>query len=183
VSKQLDPEPTGSFRGAQWRIRAYDQFKLYKEIQMKLKVLKCLALLASFMLIQANTWAASCDPLGADEVLKAEDARYAAQTSNDFAAMDKLFAADLVYVHSSAVVDTKQSYIESMRSGAVQYKVMRRADVVVRSFGCVAVITGNGNYDVSVNGKDMNVQLRFHSVWHKADGKLQFVSWQSTRIP
>jgi hypothetical protein len=36
---------------------------------------------------------------------------------------------------------------------------------------------------VSVNGKDMNVQLRFHSIWQKKDGQLQFVSWQSTRIP
>ena len=125
----------------------------------------------------------SCEPVSADEALNAERMRHAAQTSGDFAAMEKIFSPDLVYVHSSSVVDTKQSYIESMRSGAIQYKVMRRADVVVRSFGCVAIITGNGNYDVSVNGKDMNVQLRFHSVWHKSEGKLQFVSWQSTRIP
>ena len=147
------------------------------------QLLRWFALLGLGVLITANANAATCDPLGADEALKAEDARYAAQTSNDFATMDKLLSADLVYVHSSAIVDNKQSYIESMRSGAIQYKVMRRADVVVRSFGCVAIITGNGNYDVSVNGKDMNVQLRFHSVWQKADGKLQFVSWQSTRIP
>jgi hypothetical protein len=145
--------------------------------------LRWLKLMSTALLICTNAAAATCDPLGADEALKAEDARYAAQTSNDFAAMEKLYSPELVYVHSSAVVDNKQSYIDSMRSGTVQYKVMRRSDVVVRSFGCVAIITGNGNYDVSVNGKDMNVQLRFHSVWHKADGKLQFVSWQSTRIP
>jgi hypothetical protein len=146
-------------------------------------LLRWLKLMSTALLICTNAAAATCDPLGADEALKAEDARYAAQTSNDFAAMEKLYSPELVYVHSSAVVDNKQSYIDSMRSGTVQYKVMRRSDVVVRSFGCVAIITGNGNYDVSVNGKDMNVQLRFHSVWHKADGKLQFVSWQSTRIP
>jgi hypothetical protein len=25
--------------------------------------------------------------------------------------------------------------------------------------------------------------LRFHSVWKKTDGAMQYVSWQSTRIP
>ena len=127
--------------------------------------------------------AATCDNVTADEALKAEDARYAAQMSNDFAAMDKLFSPDLVYTHTSAVVDNKQSYIESMRSGKVVYKVMRRSDVQVRTFGCIAILTGNGNYDVTVNDKDVNVLLRFHSIWQKKDGMMQYISWQSTRIP
>ena len=127
--------------------------------------------------------AATCDNVTADEALKAEDARYAAQMSNDFATMDKLFSPDLVYTHTSAVVDNKQSYIESMRSGKVVYKVMRRSDVQVRTFGCIAILTGNGNYDVTVNDKDVNVLLRFHSIWQKKDGMMQYISWQSTRIP
>ena len=103
--------------------------------------------------------------------------------SNDFAAMEKLFSPDLVYTHTSSVVDNKQTYIESMRSGAVAYKVMRRSDVQVRTFGCIAILTGNGNFDVRVNDKDLNVLLRFHSIWQKKDGVMQYVSWQSTRIP
>ena len=130
-----------------------------------------------------NAFAATCDNVTADEALKAEDARYAAQMSNDFAAMDKLFSPDLVYTHTSAVVDNKQSYIESMRSGKVVYKVMRRSDVQVRTFGCIAILTGNGNFDVTVGDKDVNVLLRFHSIWQKKDGIMQYVSWQSTRIP
>jgi len=127
--------------------------------------------------------ASTCDAVNADEVIKLEDARYAAQMANDFAAMEKLIADDLVYIHSSSVVDSKQSYIESMRSGMVKYKVMRRSDVKVRTFGCIATITGLGNFDVQLNDKDLSIELRFHSIWAKRDGKLQFVSWQATRIP
>ena len=128
-------------------------------------------------------FADSCEYLSADEALNAEQMRHVAQTSNDFATMEKLFSPDLVYVHSSSVVDTKQSYIESMRSGAVVYKVMTQTNVEVRTFGCIAILTGNGKYDVRVNGKDLTVPLRFHSVWKKTDGAMQYVSWQSTRIP
>jgi len=153
------------------------------ETDMKTLTSLCMSVLALVLLSSTTAFAAACDPINADEAIQAEDARYAAQTSNDVAAMDKLYSPDLVYIHSSAIVDNKQSYIESMRKGTVQYKVMRRSDLVIRTFGCIAILTGNGDYDVSVNGKDMNVKLRFHSIWQKKDGQLQFVSWQSTRIP
>lgn len=120
----------------------------------------------------------------ADEALAAEDARYLAQTTNDFAAMDKLFGRDLVYIHSSAVVDNKATYIDSMRSGTVKYRVMRRSGVTVRTYGCIAILSGDATFDVTVKGKDLTVDLRFHTVWAKrGGGGLQFVSWQATRVP
>jgi ketosteroid isomerase-like protein len=119
----------------------------------------------------------------ADEALQAEDARYRAQTSNDFAAMERLFGDDLVYTHSSAKVDGKASYVESMRSGAVRYRTMKRSDTRVRTYGCLAVITGTANFDVTVSGKDLTVELRFTSLWAKRSRGIQFVSWQATSVP
>jgi hypothetical protein len=136
---------------------------------------------ASMSLAQAAGGA--CTPVSSDEALKAEDVRYAAQMNNDFAAMEKLFSSELVYIHSSSVLDDKASFIESMRSGSVKYKVMRRSDVTVRTYGCVAIINGIGNYDVRVKENDMNVVLRFTSIWQKKGNALEFISWQSTRIP
>ncbi len=77
----------------------------------------------------------------AEEVLRAEDARYAAQIANDFAAMEQMFGPELVYIRSvdGAVAD-KHAYIESMRSGTVKYRAMRRSDVRVRTYGCLAMI-------------------------------------------
>ena len=159
------------------------QDKHLKEIAMRL-ILRSMGLVmawASMALAQAAGGA--CNPVSSDEALKAEDVRYAAQMNNDFAAMEKLFSSDLVYIHSSSVLDDKASFIESMRSGSVKYKVMRRSDVTVRTFGCVAIINGIGNYDVRVKDNDMNVVLRFTSIWQKKDNALEFISWQSTRMP
>jgi len=119
----------------------------------------------------------------AEEALAAEDARYAAQMGNDFGALQNLIGSDLVYIHSSAVVDTKASYIESMKSGTVKYRVMRRSDVTVRTYGCIAIISGLGNFDVTVKGQDMAVEIRFHSIWAKRNRGLEFVSWEATRTP
>ena len=122
-------------------------------------------------------------PVTADEALAAEDARYAAQMGDDYGALQKLLGNDLVYIHSSAVVDTKASYIDSMKSGTVKYRVMRRSDVTVRTYGCVAIISGLGNFDVTVKGQDMAVEIRFHSIWAKRDNGLEFISWEATRTP
>jgi ketosteroid isomerase-like protein len=131
----------------------------------------------------AGAKAAECDgAITADEALKAEDARYAAQTKSDFDALERLYGDDLVYVHSSAVTDSKASYIDRQRSG-LHYRVMRPSDVKVRVFGCLAIITGRGDYEVTQNGQDSTPHLLFTSIWAKRGPNVQFVSWESTPIP
>jgi ketosteroid isomerase-like protein len=117
------------------------------------------------------------------EALAAEDARYAAQIGADFEAMARLFADDLVYVHSSGAVDGKATYIERMRSGALIYRGMEKSNVEARVFGPVAILTGIGHFDVTVDGKETVVRVLFHSVWVKTDSSVRFVSWQSTPVP
>ena len=120
----------------------------------------------------------------ADEAMKAETARYAAQTTNNFAAMEKLFGNDLTYNHSSAATDNKTTYIDSMRSGRVKYREMKpNTDTKTRTYGCVAVITGTAVYEVTVDSQNRTVPLRYTVVWVKRPGGLEFVSWQSTGIP
>jgi Domain of unknown function (DUF4440) len=121
--------------------------------------------------------------LTADEALRGEDARYAAQTSRDFGSLQQLIGDDLVYIHSSAIVDNKDSYIETQRAGTVVYRTMRRSDVTVRTYGCLAIITGLANFDVTNKRQDIAVELRFPSIWAKRAGGVQFVSWEATRVP
>ena len=136
-----------------------------------------------FGLMLSGAKAADCDgAITADEALKAEDARYAAQASSDFDAMGRLYGDDLVYVHSSAVIDSKASYIERQRS-ALHYRAMRRSNVKVRAYGCLAIITGVGDFDVTQNGQDSTSHILFHSIWAKRGPDLQFVSWEATAIP
>ena len=120
----------------------------------------------------------------ADEAMKAELARYAAQTSNDFAAMEKMFGSDLVYNHSSAATDSKATYIDNMRSGRTTYRKMTpNGDLKARTYGCLAIITGTAVYEVTSGGQDRSVPLRFTAIWAKRPAGLEFVSWQSTGIP
>jgi len=130
-------------------------------------------------------WAQECTgTVTADEAMKAETARYAAQTTNDFAAMEKLFGNDLTYNHSSAASDDKAKYIDAMKSGRTKYRKMTpNGDVRTRTYGCIAIITGTAVYEVTAGGQDRTVPLRFTAIWAKRPSGLEFVSWQSTGIP
>ncbi len=133
-----------------------------------------------FGLALTGARAAECDgAITADEALKGEDSRYAAQAKSDFEALGKLYGDDLVYVHFD---DSKASYIERQRSG-LHCRAMRRSDVTVRVYGCLAIITGKGDFDVTQNGQENNPHLLFTSIWAKRGQDMQFVSWESTPVP
>jgi len=118
-----------------------------------------------------------------EEALKAEQDRYAAQMKGDAAAMQRLIGDDLVYIHSSTVQDTKASFIESIRSGNVKYRTMKRGDVKVRTYGCIAIVSGGANFGVTVKGEDRTLNLLFHAVYAKRAAGIKFVSWQATKLP
>jgi len=150
------------------------------------RFLRLFALFVVVGLVAAGAAAAQdCSgTITADEAMKAETARYAAQTSNDFAAMEKLFGNDLTYNHSSAASDDKAKYIDAMRSARTKYRIMTpNSDVKTRTYGCIAIITGTAVYEVTSAGQDRTVPLRFTAIWAKRPAGLEFVSWQSTGIP
>ncbi|MEO8157592.1 MAG: nuclear transport factor 2 family protein [Betaproteobacteria bacterium] len=116
-----------------------------------------------------------------EEAMQAEDARFKAQMGGDGAAMKKLFGDDLVYIHSSTVVDTKQSFIESITSGNVKYRSMSRGESKVRTYGAVAIVTGSAKFEVTVKGENRTLDLLYHAVWAKRLAGTQFISWQATK--
>ena len=116
-----------------------------------------------------------------DEALQAEDERFKAQMSGDAAAMKKLFGDDLVYIHSSTVVDTKASFIESITSGNVKYRSMSRDAPKVRTYGCLAIVSGSAKFEVAVKGEQRTLDLLYHAIWAKRSTGIQFVSWQATK--
>jgi hypothetical protein len=128
-------------------------------------------------------WANDCEPMDAAEVLQAEQLRLASQMQNNLETMSNLLDDKLVYVRNSGVVDTKSSYIDSMRKGETVYEYIDHVNDAVRVYGCIAILTGKGKYDVRIGQKPLNLMLRYHSIWQKSHGQVRLVSWQATKLP
>jgi ketosteroid isomerase-like protein len=119
----------------------------------------------------------------AAEVRAADDARYAAMIAQDFAALDRLLADDLLYTHSTAVTDTKTQYLAALRSGKYRYKAARCEGVTVRVHGATAIVNGRGFLEVDVDGAPKSLANAFVNVWVRSPAGWQMTAWQSTPLP
>ena len=109
--------------------------------------------------------------------------RMTAMAQKDIATLNALLAEELIYTHSSARLDTKQSLIGAMQSGATVYTAVDPSDVQAQDFGDVVVLTGSCRIQVNSNGKAIAFTVRFTDVYANKAGQWQMVTWQSTRLP
>ena len=73
------------------------------------------------------------------ETAAAEQALYRAMIEQDFAALDAILADDVVYIHSTAVAETKDGYLAGVRNGLYDYGSIESDGSTVRVCGEVAV--------------------------------------------
>jgi hypothetical protein len=116
-------------------------------------------------------------------VLAAEDRRYKAMQDADLATLDALCADELSYAHSSGARDTKDQYLEKVRSG---YYVYRRIDHPVERVAVVgdsAVVVGRMTADLDVDGTPKTIDNLALAVWTRASGQWQLLAYAPTPLP
>ena len=116
-------------------------------------------------------------------VIDLDRKRMQAMAAKDIATLEAVLADDLVYTHSSARLDTKQSLIGAMTSGATVYTGVEASDVRAQDLGDTVVLTGIAQIKVVSNGTPNAFRVRFTDVYARRDGRWQMVTWQSTRLP
>ncbi|MBD2702432.1 nuclear transport factor 2 family protein [Spirosoma sp. BT702] len=157
---------------------------------MKSILMLCLLVAGQYVYAQAPVapsaaaTSATQKSLSADEkaVIDAEKQRFAAQVSGDYDFLNKVLAADLVYTHSNGNKDSRETFIQSLRSGKSKYESIDPEEQNVRLYGNTAVINGVCLSKVTSNGQTNNLHLRYLSVYVKNNNQWQMVAWQSLRM-
>src|SRR5258708_4459288 len=115
-------------------------------------------------------------------IIELDRKRMAASVAKDYDTLNQLIGDDLIYTHSSARMDTKQSLIGAMQSGSTVYTAMTPSDVVAQDFGDTVVLTGVCAISVMSGGKPNPFRVRFIDVYAKRATGWQMVTWQSTKL-
>ena len=123
------------------------------------------------------------DDATAQQVLRAEAALYQAMIAKDFTALKDILAPDLVYVHSTAVAESKQEYLAGVAKGWYEYERIATRHARVRVYGEVALVDGICDMRVGVAGqpKDL-IHLRFVLVWVHDHGAWRLGHRHATRL-
>jgi len=117
------------------------------------------------------------------KIIDLDRKRMNAMAQKDVTTLKALLSDELVYTHSSARLDTKQSLIGAMESGATVYTAVEPSDVKAQDLGDAVVLTGSCRISVMSNGRPNTFGVLFTDVYANKGGQWQMVAWQSTRLP
>lgn len=115
---------------------------------------------------------------------EAELNRFKVMIGQDEAGLNAVLHADLIYNHSSAATDTKQTYVGSIVSKKTIYASIESEELTPRVYGKFGIITGIAKIkNQTKDGSFTFNHLKYTDVWIFQDKRWQMLSWQSTKMP
>ena len=112
-------------------------------------------------------------------ILQLEDQWRVAQHKNDRTALEALLSDDVTFIGTSGSLRGRDDFLASRSTGALPRALTYEyADVVVRLYGSVGVVTGRE----STTGEGTTFEARFTHVWAQRAGQWRLVAIQRTDI-
>jgi hypothetical protein len=108
-----------------------------------------------------------------------EEKRYAAMLAGDAKALEKLLHDSLAYMHSTGELESKKSYINTIRAGTSSYKMIRCNDRTIRVHGNLGLVFHHLEADVVFEGNERHLDNRLLAVWSRNEGQWQMIALQS----
>ena len=93
-------------------------------------------------------------------------------------------AKDLSYGHSSGKVDTQESFIADLLSGASDFVTLNLTEQTIRMVDAnTAIVRHTLTADTNDSGKPGKVALKVLGVWQKQGGAWKLIARQAVRPP
>jgi hypothetical protein len=77
-----------------------------------------------------------------NEICAAEAALYRAMIAKDIAALDKIIAEDVCYIHSPGFTEDKVAYLAGVKKGLYDYAAIMSHNVTIKVLGDAAIMHG-----------------------------------------
>lgn len=114
------------------------------------------------------------------EIETLEARRYKAVVDGDYDAFESLCHQRLIYTHSLGDRDTLSSYLEKLRKGYYRYHRIDHPIEDIVLIGDMALVLGQMNADLTVNGTAKTLANSALSVWVKEEKTWKFLAYQPT---
>jgi ketosteroid isomerase-like protein len=135
-----------------------------------------------FLLSGLSLFAAPPDPQAVKEVMAASDAWKLAMMKKDPAGLQKFLHEDLIYSHSSGMMQTKADDIKATTTGKTTIEAIDFSETTVRVYGNMALIRANVDMRNATDGKATVAHTNVLHVWLKGPTGWQMVSRQATQL-
>jgi ketosteroid isomerase-like protein len=117
-----------------------------------------------------------------NEVMKAEDARNAALPKGDIAALEKIYADDLIYTNARGETLTKAQHLADLKGRKLNFQSFKHNDVQVHVYGNTGIVTGVSTSAVSYKGSVSSSPRKFMNVYVEQNGRWLCVAHVETPV-
>jgi ketosteroid isomerase-like protein len=125
----------------------------------------------------------TADDVAAKQISALEARRYQAMTDRDLGTLEELFSPDLVYTHSDASSDSRQSYLAKLASGHFDYGPIDHPESSIVVRGDCALVFGDMRGEVVIGGQKRVLNSKSLAVWVREDGNWALLAYQPTKYP
>lgn len=138
--------------------------------------------LALFFALHLGVLFASSAPDPEGQVRRVDAARVQSLLQGDVAALERLFADELVYIHANGRVDTKAGYLAMLKGGTLTYvSLTYDPPVQIRVVRDTAVVTGRASIEAKSKAGQLTKRiLTTTTVYVRDGGEWRVVSYQGT---
>jgi ketosteroid isomerase-like protein len=116
------------------------------------------------------------------EIRKAEAAWGEAVQSRNVAALEKMYAEELIYAHSTGVVETKKQYLDRLQGGLQRYERVAFESTRVAMHGETAVTLSMLRMSGQSGERKFDDHLMMTHVWVKQKGGWRLAAHQTTKL-
>jgi hypothetical protein len=118
-----------------------------------------------------------------EDLILSDQQRVDALLANDTEALDALFTDDLIYLHSTGIIDSKQSYLDGLRQGKSKYVKVDNQPAQYRVLDGFALIQSKVVMQLLINGTPKEVSGLIISIWRFENQRWRMMSLQTTKYP
>lgn len=119
----------------------------------------------------------------AEAVLTLDNQRLRAMLAADVPTLEALLAPGLSYTHSDGRTDTRDSYLASLASGALNYRRCERETVAATLRGQVAMLEGRLRLHALDQGQEKAIRIHYLAHWvFDAGPGWRLLGWASTLV-
>jgi ketosteroid isomerase-like protein len=116
------------------------------------------------------------------ELRQLTDQSISALKGKDTAALERIWADDLIFTNPRGAVQTKAQRLADIQSGDTRFDSLETTDLAVRVYGDTAVINGLTTVKGQYSGQEASGQYRVTQMLVRRDGRWQIVALQMTPI-
>jgi hypothetical protein len=121
------------------------------------------------------------DKAGDQQFIKMTEDLLAAEVREDAAAMDQVLTANYTHTHAAGRIQSRAEFMADFVPGTHKYKAADISQMLVRSFGTSALVSGREH--IHVDGPNGDHYYTFTAFWVQDQGRWRVAAWVTSTDP